>query len=194
MLDVDAVRNRLARHRPRLIEGETEPFAAVAMVLAGGPVDPSILFIERARRSNDPWSGQMAFPGGRIERRDRDLQDTAERETREEVGVELGRGELLGRLDDQEGRRAGAGRGLAIAGWVYHLENPPPLELSHEVEEALWVPSSVLFDPEKRVTYDVEHIPGTWPGILVGHPERHIIWGLTLRFLSSFLAIVESSE
>lgn len=190
MLDVEEVRAKLERHRPRLAGGEVKPFAAVAMILAGGPVDPDLLFIERARRCGDPWSGQMAFPGGRIESGDRDLRCTAERETREEVGIELSQGELLGRLDDQEGRRTGAGRGRVIAGWVYHLERPPALRLSHEVEEALWVPSSVLLDPEQHVTYDVEHIPGAWPGILVGHPERHIVWGLTLRFLRSFLAIV----
>ena len=37
------------------------------MVLANQPDGPSVLFIERARHPGDPWSGHMAFPGGRVD-------------------------------------------------------------------------------------------------------------------------------
>ena len=55
-LDVERIRERLARRDPLRIDGAGEPFAAVAMILAGGPRDPEILFIERAKRIGDPWS------------------------------------------------------------------------------------------------------------------------------------------
>ncbi|HVR28487.1 MAG TPA: CoA pyrophosphatase [Thermoanaerobaculia bacterium] len=191
MIDVDEIRDHLARHEARRIEEKGGPFAAVAMILAGGPRDPAVLFIERARRLGDPWSGHMAFPGGRVEHEDPDVRRTAERETFEEVGIDLRRGELLGRLDDQAGRRAGtdwAGRG--IAGYVYHLTQALPVEPSPEVEEALWVRTSALLEPSNRVDYSVSYAPGVFPGILVGKPDRHIIWGLTYRFLESLLAIL----
>ena len=190
MIDVDHVRDLLARHRPRRIEGESGPFASVAMILAGGPRDPAMLFIERATRFGDPWSGHMAFPGGRVESEDADPRRTAERETFEEVGIDLGAGELLGRLDDQAGRRAGAAAGRAIAGYVYHLPEPAPAVPSPEVEEALWVPSSALLEPGNRVDYRVTYATGVFPGILVGKPDRHIVWGLTYRFLESFLVAI----
>jgi 8-oxo-dGTP pyrophosphatase MutT (NUDIX family) len=187
-LDVERIRERLARHRPVEIDGPQGPFAAVAMILAGGPHDPAILFIERARRIGDPWSGHMAFPGGRVEERDVDSRRTAERETLEEVGIDLTAAELIGRLDDQAGRRSGTSwQGRPIAGFVYHLEAPAAVIASHEVEEALWVPSSALLEPKNQVDYTVSYAPGTFPGILVGKPDRHIIWGLTYRFLESFM-------
>jgi 8-oxo-dGTP pyrophosphatase MutT (NUDIX family) len=190
-IDVASVRDRLARHRARRIDEHGEPFAAVAMILAGGPRDPWVLFIERAKRLDDPWSGHMAFPGGRVQSEDADARKTAERETFEEVGIDLTAGELLGRLDDQAGRRAGTRwSGRPIAGYVYHLADRRSVEPSPEVEEALWVPSSALLDPGNQVDYNVSYAPGVFPGILVGKPDRHVIWGLTYRFLESFLSII----
>jgi len=188
-LHLDRIRERLLERRAREIDGAGGPFAAVALILAGGPSDPYILFIERARRIGDPWSGHMAFPGGRVDRRDADAQRTAERETLEEVGIDLAaRAELIGRLDDQAGRRSGTSwQGRPIAGYVYHLVERAEVVASHEVEEALWVPSSALLEPKNQVDYTVSYAPGTFPGILVGKPDRHIIWGLTYRFLESFL-------
>ena len=187
-LDVERIRNRLTRRQARRIEGAGDPFAAVAMILAGGPHDPAILFIERTKRIGDPWSGHMAFPGGRVEKGDADARRTAERETFEEVGIDLNEAELIGRLDDQAGRRAGTSwQGRPIAGFIYHLGEPAAVLPSAEVEEALWVRSSALFEPKNQVDYTVSYAPGTFPGILVGKPDRHIIWGLTYRFLESFM-------
>jgi 8-oxo-dGTP pyrophosphatase MutT (NUDIX family) len=191
LLHLRDIRAALGDHRPRLVGAERDPFASVAMVLSGPHEDPDVLFIERARHEGDPWSGHMAFPGGRYEQPDGDLRRTAERETCEEVGVDLSHAEKIGRLDDQEGRRAGASGGIFIAAYVYYLESPPRLELSREVEEAMWVPTSRVVDPQNRVDYEVEYAPGVFPGILVGHPERHVVWGLTYRFVSSFLELLE---
>ncbi|MEE2777922.1 MAG: CoA pyrophosphatase [Acidobacteriota bacterium] len=185
MLHLDDIRLALAGHEPTLVDPSRDPFAAVALILAGRVEDPEVLFIERARREGDPWSGQMAFPGGRYEPEDGNLRVTAERETSEEVGVDLTGAEVLGRLDDQEGRR-----GMFIAGWAYYLREIQAMTLSDEVEEAMWVPTSIVLDPASRVGYDVEYASTTFPGIRVGHPQRHIVWGLTFRFLETFLEAV----
>ena len=193
-LDVERIRDRLGRRDALRIDGAGDPFAAVAMILAGGPHDPTILFIERAKRIGDPWSGHMAFPGGRVEQDDADSRRTAERETFEEVGIDLSSAELIGRLDDQAGRRAGTTwQGRPIAGYVYHLTEPAEVVASPEVEEALWVRSSALFEPRNQVDYTVSYAPGTFPGILVGKPDRHVIWGLTYRFLESFMRALDET-
>ena len=71
------------------IPPEGERTAAVAVVLRPGTDSPEVLLIERTRVEGDPWSGQMALPGGRRDAADRSLLETAVRETREETGVAL---------------------------------------------------------------------------------------------------------
>ena len=78
--------------------------AAVAMILRdrveGGA---EALFIKRSERDDDPWSGQMALPGGRREPDDHSLEHTARRETHEEVGLALDSSQRFARLHDIDG-------------------------------------------------------------------------------------------
>jgi 8-oxo-dGTP pyrophosphatase MutT (NUDIX family) len=74
--------------------------AAVAAVLRVVEGTVELLFIKRSEHEGDPWSGHMAFPGGRHEPHDASLEATACRETMEELSLDLSRGRLLGRLDD----------------------------------------------------------------------------------------------
>jgi 8-oxo-dGTP pyrophosphatase MutT (NUDIX family) len=93
----------LAGRTPLLAERD-EPFkeAAVALVLRPHPDgDAELLFIRRATRAGDPWSGQIGLPGGRYEPADDLLETTALRETLEEVGLDLrAGGRVLGALDE----------------------------------------------------------------------------------------------
>jgi 8-oxo-dGTP pyrophosphatase MutT (NUDIX family) len=54
-------------------------------------MNPKLLFIKRADAVGDPWSGHMAFPGGRYEVGDQSLLETAVRETREETAIDIRR-------------------------------------------------------------------------------------------------------
>src|SRR5262245_23913673 len=117
---LDEIRAAFARHQPRELSPQGVRRAAVAMVLANGPEGPSVLFIERAQHPGDPWSGHMAFPGGRVDPGDARPRDAAERETLEEVGLSLRGAELIGRLDDKEGNPR-IQRTLIISGFVYAL-------------------------------------------------------------------------
>jgi ADP-ribose pyrophosphatase YjhB (NUDIX family) len=199
---IEHIRSRLAHYTPRILSAEQCQKAAVAVVLRevsrevsskGRDPWPEVLFIERARLPGDPWSGQMAFPGGRLALADATIQSAAERETLEEVGLSLEEAEKLGRLDDLEGLR-GAGRpaGIVISAFVYRHRSPGPLRTSDEVEEALWVSLSTLCDPTRRVEYRHPLLGSeTYPGIRVGDPERHVVWGLTYRFVESFLDVAD---
>jgi 8-oxo-dGTP pyrophosphatase MutT (NUDIX family) len=186
------IREALSDHEPETLTSPSRQGAAVAMVLRESAGVPEVLFIERARREGDPWSGHMAFPGGRIDPDDAHARGAAERETREEVGVDLSGAESLGRLDDLRGRHAAApDRGLVISAFVYHVVEPEPLQPNWEVEHAFWFPLPELLDRERQVEYAVQRGANLrFPGILVGTPERHVVWGLTYRFLEVFFEVV----
>jgi len=188
---VDEIRRVLSAYEPHCGRaGDGNRLAAVALIFAGSTQDPSLLFIERAERQGDRWSGQMAFPGGRWEKVDAGMRETAERETREEVGIELASSELLGRLDDQGGHRAGAPAGLRVSPFVFFLEATEEPVPNEEVQSAMWVPLSVLLDPARSIEYRHRGLGGPFEGILVGEPERHVVWGLTRRILRSLVELL----
>ena len=188
MPNIDEIRRALAGYQPALVK-QQERAASVALVLrehAGRGTE--ILFIERAEKEGDPWSGHMAFPGGRVDLPDESAEEAAVRETFEEVGLSLASAERLGRLDDLEGRNAGRAVGMVISAFVYHLAEPGSLvPQESEVRDAFWVPVRELVEPTRQVRRAF-HGTGSFefPGIVVGEPDRHVVWGLTYRFLEVF--------
>jgi len=118
---------------------------------------------------------------------DADARAAAERETLEEVGLSLDGAERLGRLDDlNAGVRLVAP--LVLSAFVYRLDEPAPLTPNHEVAEALWVPVPTLLDPARHVGH--RYGPGRWPGVCVGDPDRHVVWGLTYRLLEGLFGVM----
>jgi len=194
VLRIEDIRRGFDEYTPRILPDQQCQKAAVAVVLRDGEDrQPEVLFIKRAEHPADPWSGHMAFPGGRVAPEDATIRSAAERETLEEVGLSLEEAEKLGRLDDLEGLRDGGRRaGIVISAFVYHHQSPGSLRLNYEVEEGLWVSLSALSDPGRRVEY-VHPLLGaeSYPGILVGDPDRHVVWGLTYRFVEMFLAVAD---
>jgi 8-oxo-dGTP pyrophosphatase MutT (NUDIX family) len=157
--------------------------AAIALVLIDLEASWELLLIERATREGDPWSGHMALPGGHRETTDRDLAATAERETLEEVGIDLlARGERLGRLSDCVPIR---GVPVAVRPFVYLLPARPPLLLSAEVRQALWVPVAPLLDGARQTTHTLSRGDQRleFPAWDI---DGRLVWGLTYRVLDEF--------
>lgn len=174
-------------------DGSGVPRAAVAAVFrplrpdrrtSGGPghVDAELLFIQRASRESDPWSGQMAFPGGRKDPTDPTPQATAMRETDEEVGLDLSPARYLGSLSELDGGRA-TNRRVIVSAHAYWLDGPrPDLTPNHEVADTVWVPLRDLGDSDRYIDYHYAMAGALFPGIQLDH-RHQVIWGLTLRFL-----------
>ena len=203
-MTVEAFETFLGRLTARLdpvdaptLAGDGTIHAAVILLLrpataaGSGRVDGSaeMLFIRRAQREGDPWSGHIAFPGGRPAAGDADLLAVAVREASEEVGIDvLPGGRILGRLPtvvplsprlppvDVTPFVATAPAGVGA--------NPDP----GEVERAFWIPLSSLLSTGRSAV--VRHIlrgaPREWPAY--PSPEGPI-WGITERILTGFLAL-----
>ena len=191
MPTLQRIREALRSYEAATVTAGDRRVAAVAIVLRDGVGGPEVLLIERATREGDPWSGHMAFPGGRMDDIDRDPRAAAERETREEVGIDLAQAELLGRIDDMEGHHAAASS-MVISAFAFYMRDPGPLSLlSSEVREAVWFPLGSLLDPEVHVDYPVRRFGvRSLPGLRVGAPESQVVWGLTYKFLEILLRVV----
>ena len=161
--------------------------AAVALIIRDVADGPTVLMILRATFAGDPWSGQIALPGGRRETGDASLEDTAIRETREETGVDLAaHGRILGRLDELQPSTPVLPT-IAIAPYVALYAGDATLALSDEVHDAFWVPMAQLTDSANwsDVELEIRGARRTFPAFRHG---EHIVWGLTERILSQFRA------
>jgi len=157
--------------------------AAVALILREGPSGLELLFIRRADHPQDPWSGQMAFPGGRAEPGEEDLKATAVRETAEEIGVDLESGaQCLGILDEVRAMARMRPVSLTILPFVFRLRGEIAPVLSDEVRSLHWIPLDELLAAERRSVMDYVQEGATmqFPCLRV---EDVVIWGLTYRML-----------
>jgi len=161
--------------------------ASVSVLLRPGAGEIEILLIRRPESARDPWSGHMAFPGGRRDAVDTSLMETAIRETREETGITLGdAGHFLGCLS-VVAPLSPLLPPLAIVPFVFAIRPETPLMPSPaEVASAHWIPLPHFQDPAARTVYRLEsgseHL--SFPGY---RTEGGIVWGLTHRILDDLL-------
>ena len=176
----ERLRHALAGRTPVPVDRPEARRAAVALLVAGG-ADPAVLFIRRQHRAGDPWSGQMALPGGFESAQDASLEETARRETAEETGIDLGDAMLLGSLDDVSPRTPYLPP-IVVRPFAYLLPDRAEAAPGPEVDAAVWLPVSQLFSPRFRRPFRFT-LPGEvreFPSIVIGD---YTIWGLTERVL-----------
>ena len=178
---------------PAAEDGVTHAAVTLFLRSAGGEAagDAEILFIKRAVREGDPWSGHLAFPGGRAEESDATLADLAMREAAEEVGIDARHGgRLLGRLQTV---RPLSVRIPAVAVTPFVALAPPgaiPRLQPDEVEEVFWMPVATLRKSGRSAAVRWEGKDGTRE--LPAYPSpKGPIWGITERILSQFLSLAE---
>ena len=183
--DLIVLRERLAARSPVRSDRTGRREAAVGIVLVPGLEGLELLLIKRCEHPEDPWSGQMAFPGGRREEGDPDLLATSIRETREETGLELHPGDLVGELDDLA-PTAPVLPPIVVAPYVFGLADRPGVTPSTEVALHLWVPLGDLPAARVRETIAIRGLQLTVDGYRLG---PHLVWGMTERILTPLLSL-----
>jgi 8-oxo-dGTP pyrophosphatase MutT (NUDIX family) len=156
--------------------------AAVSVMLTGGQA-PKTLLIKRAERAGDPWSGQVAFPGGRFHEGDKSARDTAVRETLEEVGIDLAASsEFLGYFKPF---RTHTGS-MDVVPTLFLLKGDVQVKTNDEVKSYLWVEVERLMPDQARATHNLRLGDESMevPALRVGD---YVVWGLTQRIISALL-------
>lgn len=183
-------------HAVRVNHAPPPPDAQIACVLVllyPRNKDWHIVLIERmSNKRHDRHSGQISFPGGKLEDRDPSLAAGALREANEEVGVIQEDIEILGQLTEMY---------IPVSNFLVHpfvgkLDYTPLfIPQPSEVKSILEVPLNILTDPktinrtELRISNDI---------ILKNVPyynfQNHIVWGATAMMLSEFLEVLKGTE
>ncbi len=189
-MDLGLVRQALANPAPFESQAEGRR-AAVAAVLKETSNGVGLLLIQRSERIGDPWSGHMALPGGHVDPQDRDLRETALRETQEELGVDLTTlASPLGQLDDLAPVR---GMDLIVRPFVFLLHTEPGFAPSREVKDWVWAPllevAAGHLDTQHRVVIGSNQL--TFPAFQV---EGRVVWGLTYRIIQTLLSRVSETH
>jgi 8-oxo-dGTP pyrophosphatase MutT (NUDIX family) len=151
------------------------PAAVLVPVVLGE--EPSILLTKRTSHLAK-HAGQISFPGGRIDPEDSGPEAAALREAQEEIGLDAGAVEVLGRLRDHV-----TGTGYRITPILATVRPALTYQLSpHEVDAIFELPMRVVLDPDAP-RRQRQHVRGVWREYWVWpHPE-HFIWGATAAIL-----------
>lgn len=137
----------------------------------------SVLLTQRSAELKH-HAGQVSFPGGRMEEHDRDVVETALRETHEEVGIPPGAIDVVGYLPPMP-----TVTGYAITSVVGLVREDTPLTLDHtEVEYAFEVPLAFLLDRRNQLALEREYQGRRIPTVEF-HYAGERIWGATAHIL-----------
>ena len=169
----------------RPISDEQDAGAAVALLLRRASQGFKILLVKRVENPSDPWSGQMAFPGGKRSSEDENLKQTVIRETKEETGLNLGSCRFLGVTAVHKPARMSE---MKILPYVILLEHEPSIRLNPtELEYFFWVSLEELVQHRQTVKFDF----GKFPAYGV---RKNVVWGLTYRIIEDFLKTLNSTH
>jgi len=159
------------------VSEEQDADAAVALLLKPINQDFEVLFVKRVENPTDPWSGQMALPGGRRDSKDKDLKQTVVRETLEETSINLLYGcRFLGVMETLESTLRSE---MKVLPFVILLEHEPSIKLNEELKGFVWVSLEELAQHKGTARFNF----GEFPAYIFGDT---VIWGLTYRILDRF--------
>jgi 8-oxo-dGTP pyrophosphatase MutT (NUDIX family) len=163
--------------------------AAVLIPLFKKNGEYHILFTRRTDMV-EHHKGQISFPGGRQDKKDKDLLTTALREAREEMGIEKKDVRILGELDDI----CTATTDFCVSPFVALIPYPYPFKVnSREIEEVLEVPLSVLLD-ESRFRQELHKGDGKPFLVYFYQHKDHTIWGATAGILKQLLDLLPEED
>ncbi len=171
--------------------------SAVAIITRQGMQGEEILFIKRATRAGDPWSGHIAFPGGKWQENDTSTRATAIRETLEEINLDLTKqAQFTSRSPDLVTRQHNALKPMIVTPYQFQLTDPNSvLTPNHEVASTLWISVDFLRNKNNQSTFAWIPFPRLKSALSLNisciyyekNGHKHKVWGLTYRMLMDYL-------
>ncbi|PLX62938.1 NUDIX hydrolase [Sedimenticola selenatireducens] len=147
-----------------------------------------VLYIRRSEHEADRHSGQVAFPGGKLDAVDRDAHDAALREAQEEIGLDPEHVSILGNLKSYR-----TISNYLVTPVVAEINWPVPLVLdSREVSRVFIIPVTWLADPANH-QISRRALNNADASVQVIHFQRYegeLLWGITAKLTVSLLNLI----
>jgi 8-oxo-dGTP pyrophosphatase MutT (NUDIX family) len=153
-------------------DGKTK-LASVLVIIYG--TEPKVLMIEKSKKLNI-HAGEIAFPGGKWMEDDNDLLETALRETREEIGLNVSRKNVIGQFENVVTLNSG----FTISSFLSILDDIPQLKINSEVKSILHIPLIPLLD---TLSDDQEPNHKSIQEMYKFSFNDEVIWGASARIL-----------
>ena len=174
-MDIGQIRSALTSeiHTTPLAELDGNKLASVLIIIYGK--DPFVIMTEKAKNLK-VHAGEIAFPGGKYHERDYDLLETAIRETKEELGLEVQKEQVIGQLNNVFTLNSK----YKITPFIAILDTIPSLKANSEVESILHIPLVSFLN-----TMDEDNLPEhrSIREMYTFTFEKHNVWGASARML-----------
>lgn len=161
------------------------PKAAIGVILAPdtNAQEVTALFVKRKKTIGDPWSGHMAFPGGRLKNGE-SLTQTARREVLEETGISLQNYEFLGNLDELPTGNAS----VIVSPFVFLAPRQDNVTIEQrEIVDYIWIPLSFFSERRNMQKMQIETYGAMREVASFPYRSNYIVWGMTLRVVDDLL-------
>jgi 8-oxo-dGTP pyrophosphatase MutT (NUDIX family) len=200
LLTAELIRERLARAADRPAENLFPPGyfqqqpqpAAVLIPFFYFDERWNVLFIRRTDGINDRHGGQVAFPGGRADKNDQNLETTALRESLEEISLAPSDVEILGQLSPVI-----TNSNFVVTPFVAVIPWPYPLVLDPgEVARAFSIPLPWLINPA-NARREFRKVPGfseTVEVIYFRYYAGELLWGVSAKIVRNLLLALDLSQ
>jgi 8-oxo-dGTP pyrophosphatase MutT (NUDIX family) len=171
---------RLTKH----LKASPDESANAAVAILIRPVDEGleVFLVKRAEVEGDPWSGDMAFPGGKKAAQDNGVVDTAVREVMEETSIDL---KTLKPLGYMEPLTSWVRQTFSVQPIVYLFEGDPPIRLNYELTKYMWTPINDLRKCKSQAVVKGFDSP-------IYRIGDDVVWGLTCRMLDRLMEIFDN--
>ena len=168
--------------------------AAVSIILRQHDSQLQFLMMQRSVHEGDPWSGQMAFPGGKKDVDDAHITETAQREAYEEMGIPHHGIERIGRLSDILARPYRALKNpMVVSPLLFkQLEDFKP-QTNEEVADWLWLPVEYFQELKNRESLTIEKA-GLKHELPCYYYQDKCVWGLSLLMIDELLLALTSQK
>ena len=180
---IEDIKYKLNLHNSEKPSGQPQASVLIAILNYGKYIEsPEIIFTQRSSHLST-HSGEVSFPGGKADKIDPSLFDTALRESNEEINLNSKDVTELGKLNYLISRHK-----IEVNPFIATVDQPQALQPNEEIQEIFTVPLDFLLDPNNIQRENIERHGSVWL-VPTWNIKDQKIWGLTAMITVNFLNV-----